>query len=218
MHPANFDYPSAQALLLGACVLAVLHGFLPSHWLTFVAVARLRRWSGRRTLGVAAATGFAHLFVTVVLGFLLALSGKQVWAHLHLPPELEKTAISIVIISLGVVFALQTLAPHKGHHHAKIPATPSDDNAIIATLFMGMVLSPCLDLLPLYVVGANYSVAVLSFMSLLFVGITVGVMLTLIWLTLQGIKHLNLEPLEHYEGLIIGCVLILLGIMVNFLK
>lgn len=215
---SNFAYPSAQALLLGACVLAVLHGFLPSHWLTFVAVGRLRRWSGRRTLGVAAATGFAHLFATVILGFLLALSGKQVWAHLHLPPQLEKTAISIVTIGLGVVFALQTLVSHKGHHHETVPTTSSGDSAIFATLFMGMVLSPCLDLLPLYVVGANYSIAVLSLMSLLFVGITVGVMLTLIWLTLQGMKRLNLEPLEHYEGLLIGCVLILLGITVNFLK
>lgn len=198
-------------------MLAVLHGFLPSHWLAFVAVGRYRRWRHSYTLAVAALTGAAHLLTTIVLGLMLAFSGKKLWGLMNMPPQVEQFTVALVLVALGLFFAFQSLQ-HARHNHSHPTPQQLGDKGIIAALFLGMVLSPCLDLLPLYVAGAAQPWAVLSAVSAVFMVVPLAIMLSLVWLSLQGLQRLRFEAIERFEGVFIGGVLILLGVGLAFFK
>lgn len=227
---------SLPALLLGTLTIAALHALIPSHWLAFALVGRTQRWSRRRTLLVTMLAGSGHALLTIVLGMLVATVGKGL---LHtISPRAEHAATSGVLILLGLYFLVPALArrwkgeahhehaaeedhdaeSHAGHthtHHApdtlaqRLGASPS----VMGILILGMTLSPCLDLLSVYVAASALSWGSLLLISLLMAATTVAIMSLLVWLALRGLELLRLEWLERNEGLVVGVLLILLGIL-----
>jgi hypothetical protein len=73
-------------VLAAAVAVAALHTVLgPDHYLPFVMLARARRWSRRRTLGVTAACGAGHVLSSLALG----LGGAALGAGLGVIDEVE---------------------------------------------------------------------------------------------------------------------------------
>jgi hypothetical protein len=218
------------AILLGTLSIAAMHALIPSHWLAFAVVGRAQRWTMRHTLFVTALAGSGHILITVVLGLLLAVVGKQL--HRAIPPQLEHAATAGLLILLGLYFALPSLRG-QGHPHGHAPAhdhtergsdTSSDlarrlgaSPTIMGVLVLGMTLSPCLDLLSLYLAASALSWRVLIAISGLLAVTTLSLMLALVWLTLHGLQRLRLDWLDRHEGLVVGALLILLGVLLFFL-
>ena len=227
---------SIVALLLGTLSIAALHALIPSHWLAFALVGRAQRWTIRRTLTVTALAGTGHVMLTILLGLLIAGAGKKLLQSI--PPQTEHAATAILLILLGVYFAYPALrgrwtgCNHPAHVHSENGeessqgiATPGSIAQRIGTaptvmgaLVLGMTLSPCLDLLSVYVAASALSWSALAAISLIMAGTTVGLMVLLVWLTLLGLQRLNLKWVERNEGLIVGGTLIALGILLFFLK
>lgn len=232
---------SLPALLLGTLTIAALHALIPSHWLAFALVGRTQRWSRRRTLLVTMLAGSGHALLTIVLGLLVATIGKGL---LHtISPRAEHAATSGVLILLGLFFLFPVLRGrrtveahhdhgseedhdhadvHAGHAHThhtpdsltqRLGASPS----VMGILILGMTLSPCLDLLSVYVAASTLSWGSLLLISLLMAATTVAIMSLLVWLALRGLELLRLEWLERNEGLVVGVLLILLGVLLFFL-
>ena len=214
---------SAMVLLALAFSNALLHALIPSHWLSFAVVGRANRWPMRTTLGVTALAGAGHVTVTIVLGLMVARAGKELAGHL--PPIVEHAAASAALILLGLFFLVRGLrrsgCQHPGHHHhdgspnsADVAATPG----AIAALVLGMTLSPCLDLLSVYIAAASFAWPVIGAVSLVMAVTTLSLMVSFVWLTLQGLQRLKLDWLERNEGLVVSGVLIALGVYVLFLR
>ncbi len=228
---------SVGAILSAAAVLAVMHAMLPSHWLSFVLMGRARKWSRSRTLLSVAIAGTGHVLLTALLGLLLASAGAAI-LH-HLPPWAEQAGISVVLIALGVVFIVSNIrgsghvdlhlrlpgASHDHHDHSEhddLPVTEPSvkvntafsgaDKAAMGALILGLVLSPCLDMLPLYVGCSAMGVWVLVAISLIFMVITPPLMILLVALSLSGLEQLKLAWLERYEGMLAGVLMVLLGV------
>lgn len=236
------NHLSITALLLGALSIAALHALIPSHWLAFALVGRAQRWPIRRTLIITALAGTGHSLLTVVLGMVLALVGKRLLSAI--PPSVEHLATSLLLIALGVYFLISSWRQGEGcHHHAHGHHTHSDHleggesseqeqnagsgilpdrlrsrSTVMGALVLGMTLSPCLDLLAVYVAAASSSWLVLGAISLIMTVTTVVLMVLLVWLTLLGLQHLRLEWLERHEGKVVGVALVLLGLLLFFLK
>ena len=87
---------------------------------------------------------------------------------------------------------------------------------VMGALVLGLTLSPCLDLLSVYVAASSMAWSMILFISVVMGITTLLIMLTLIWLTLHGLQRLNLRWLEHNEGLAVGGILIALGILLFF--
>ena len=217
-----------------AALIAVMHAMLPSHWLSFVLMGRARKWSRSRTLMSVAAAGTGHVLLTAILGLLLARAGAAI---LHqLPPWAEQAGISAVLVFLGVVFIISNIrgaghihlhfhvpgTEHEHHDHSKIEPTlpPRDqavpfgraDKAAMGALVLGLIFSPCLDMLPLYVGCSGMGTWVLLGISLLFLLITPPLMVLLVALSLSGLAQLKLAWLERYEGMLAGVLMVVLGI------
>lgn len=217
--PAAVLPSAAGAILAGAAVLGILHGLIPSHWLSFVAIGRARRWNVSRTLGVAALAGTAHLILTVLLGIGLALFGHTLLKHIALPPLAEQLAAALTLIGLGIVFLVQAARHGCTHDHEHGTAgMKGSDRAVIGALLLGMLLSPCLDILPLYAAAALLPLPMLLAIGGLFIALTLITMLTLIRLTMLGLNRFRSKKLERYEGYIVGCVLIVVGASLFFIK
>lgn len=233
--------PSLPALLLGTLTIAALHALIPSHWLAFALVGRAKRWPVRRTLLVTILAGSGHALLTTILGLLVATVGKGL--QRAIPPQVEHAATSGILILLGIYFVFPALrgrstgcqhpahapepahdhdAVEMGHGHAdhspvtlaqKLGSAPS----VMGVLVLGMTLSPCLDLLSVYVAASALSWPSLLLISLLMATTTVAIMAVLVWLALRGLELLQLSWLERNEGLVVGVLLIGLGILLFFL-
>jgi len=220
MHPSG----TVSALLLGAFTVATLHALIPSHWLAFAVVGRVRRWTSRRTLTVAALAGGGHVLTTVLLGWIIAAVGKQL--NHAVPPRLEHAATAVLLIALGIYFMWPARRGHSGHESHEGADSERDNPpahglrgrlagspTVMSALILGMTLSPCLDLLSVFVAASVFSWRVLLAVSVIMAVTTLAVMMTLIWLTLHGLQRLNLDWLDRNEGLVMGGILVVLGIL-----
>jgi hypothetical protein len=213
---------SALLLLLAAAFSnALLHALIPSHWLSFAVVGRANRWPMRTTVGVAALAGAGHVAFTVALGLVIAGVGKQV-AHV-IPPIAEHAAASAALILLGITFLVRAMrhsgCQHPGHHQPGSHGEPvKAAPGALTALVLGMTLSPCLDLLSIYIAAASFSWPVICAVSLIMAVTTLVIMVGLVWLTLHGLQRIRLEWLERNEGFVVAAILIVLGVYILFLR
>ncbi|MBU1984854.1 hypothetical protein KJ815_10640, partial [bacterium] len=68
------------SLLLGtAATLGFVHTLLgPDHYVPFIAMARARRWSQRRTMLITALCGIGHVSSSVIIGLVGLFFGVEV--------------------------------------------------------------------------------------------------------------------------------------------
>lgn len=214
----------AAVLLLLAFSNAALHAMIPSHWLSFAVVSRALRWNVRQTLIVTGLAGIGHMLMVVALGLMLARIGKA--AETVIPARAEHLATACVLILLGCYFLFHAVRGGGGcHHHVRIGAADDCEGeqsrglarlgsapSAMGALAMGITLSPCLELLSLYVAGARLPWQILAGMSLIMAVTTVGLMVLFVWLTLHGLRRLNLRWIERNEGYVFSAILICLGL------
>lgn len=238
---------SVTALLLGALSIAALHALIPSHWLAFALIGQAQRWRTRRTLIVTALAGTGHALLTVMLGMVLAVVGKGLLRAIPAAVEHLATALLLIVLGLYFVVSSlrkgQGCHHHAHEHTVEIEAGETQEAAghrdadteitgtkiemksgplgrdptMMGALVMGMTLSPCLDLLSVYVAASAFSWQVLGAICLIMTATTVGLMVLLVWLTLHGLRRVRLQWLERNEGTVVGVTLVLLGGLLFFL-
>jgi len=195
--------------LLSAFTVALLHVFIPTHWLCFVVVGRAQGWKLRKTLLVTAGAGLLHVASTVALGVATVVFGRQFvedeesWEHLS----------GAVLTGLGLLYLLTHLFG-AGHRHGQDHAVA--EKVAVLALLSYPVLSPC-TLAAALVVAASASPAWVALIAGVLLGTTVGGMLLLVGLTSLGIENLRFQFFDRYEKLIVGGVLCALGAVVFLL-
>lgn len=216
-------------VLASAATIALLHAIIPSHWLAFALVARAQRWTAARAVAVTALAGGGHVLVTIVLGLVVYALGQS--ALSRIPQYLERTSLSLVLAVLGAYLLVRTLVRREAGHvhhgpycsrhglsdHATDAAGHSvASSATIGALVVGMTLSPCLDMLPVFVAAAALPWTSLLLVCAVMFGVTLLGMCTLTWVSLRGLERLKAPWLERYEQAVVGAVLILLSLWLYF--
>ena len=221
---------STGALFLGALLIATLHALIPSHWLVFALVGKSQRWTLRRTLRITALAGFGHIFSTIVLGIMVSAAGKYVWGLDKIPERFAHSMTAFALIGLGAAFFISGIRGHHGclhtHHvhqqetevcedhvHAHHPEHHLRSVTTIGALLLGLTLSPCLDLLSIYLVASQSSWGVIIGISAVMAVVTLTIMLVLVTGARLGLERIRLRWLEEYEGVTIGVVLIIMGLL-----
>ncbi len=229
---------SLGVYLVSAASIAALHALIPSHWLAFAVVSRAQRWTMSRTLMVTAAAGTGHILLTTVLGIVIATLGKS--ALDRVPESVEHAAPSVALVLLGLWFIWPIgLKRGAGHLHVHLHLRPSDHSLCehddeaghahdlpssdssrparshaqaTGALVLGMTLSPCIDMMPVFLAAASAPWTTLLAIGATLTIVTVGLMLLLVYLTHSGLSKLNLAWLERHEARAVGLVLIALGV------
>ncbi len=190
--------------------VAALHAAIPTHWLPFVMIGRARGWSQRRTLGAVALAGGGHILATTALGVALARFG---WEINERYDAAFHWIVAALLVGLGAWLALR--APHGrrcDHCEGRNLIPEPTDRAALWGLFLTLTLSPCELFLPVYLTAAPYGWPGIVWLSSVLAVATLGGMLTLTWLTLQGTARVRWRWLERFDQRAIGGLLVLLGI------
>lgn len=193
------------SIVLTLFIITLVHTVEPHHWMPFALVGKGQRWSMAKTLTITAVSGLGKSLVSVALGFGVAFLGLQVTRYVEGGEVL--TSGLLLLLGLGfIIFA-------KDHKHGSTSTNPVlSDKAAALSLFTMAILSPCVELLPIFLVASTFTWPVLLLMALALTLANILGMVSLTALAYKGIKVLNLEWLEDYERQIIGSLLILTGL------
>lgn len=111
----------SAALLVTAGTIGVVHTLLgPDHYVPFVALARSREWTLRRTWAVTAICGVGHVFGSIALGLLGIGLGWAVGSLVHVE-ELRGAVAGWMLLGFGLAYlawGLRQGVLNRAHSHA----------------------------------------------------------------------------------------------------
>jgi hypothetical protein len=218
--------------------VAFFHAAIPTHWLPFVLTARAQRWNHAKALGITALAGSGHVVFTAVLGLLLTLFGFAL--HEKIGDWFPRIAGGALLL-FGLFYLYRQLIgkvhghsrvlgenpqvhaahhPPDGHHgNGSQPALmhappPVSDRIAITSLLALLTFSPCESFVPFYVYGIRYGWMGFALLTAILSVATVAGMIVFTWLTLAGMRRINLGLLEKYELGLMGALLCAVGILI----
>jgi putative Mn2+ efflux pump MntP len=216
--------------LIAAFIISVLHGFIPGHWLPFLALAKKMGWSKSTTLRYTGLAAMAHALGTVGVGLSIAqitmiglrenpnqtngsgfsITEISIIGH-RIPFE---TFGAVIMILLGIYF----LYRHHKHHHFHFPekANESESRWAFGTILLALFLSPCMEIEWYFATLAPMGWTVIWALVLVYAVTTWLSMMGGVWIGFKGLERWNSHRLEHSTGLITGIVMILSGLMLMF--
>lgn len=226
----------AWNVVAAALGVGMLHTALgPDHTLPFLAFARARRWSLRRTLAVTAACGVAHVVSSLLLG-LVGLGAGVAVGHLELAEAGRGRMAAWLLVAFGLAYGLWgvrhawrarhgvTLHTHGGHPHVHAHGaaphghTEPPPDTTVWVLFTVFVLGPCEPLIPLFVLPASQGRWGLAATTAVVFGVvTVATMLVLVGLAYRGLQRVSFGRLERWSHALAGAVLLASGLAVLYL-
>jgi hypothetical protein len=205
----------ALALAGAAVSIGALHALAPDHWLPIAAVARARAWSGRRTAQVTALCGLGHVTVSVALGLVALLAGRQVIESVGRPLE---SAAGVLLIAFGAAYALWGLrrgaARVHGHRHHRYDHVHEPARATIGALFLIYALDPCVAVIPLLLAAAGLGAPGAAGVVLLYEVAAIGAMIVLVLAARAGVRALSWSWLDRWPDAAAGAVIAAAGLAV----
>jgi sulfite exporter TauE/SafE len=215
----------------------------PDHYLPFVALARSRAWSLRRTVAVTTMCGVGHVIGSIALGFVGLGLGWAVSGLVDVE-AVRGTFAGWLLLAFGLAYtawgvrrALRsrphahvhahadgTLHLHPHHHREAEHGHPHDrpERGLRAalgpwTLFVIFVLGPCEPLIPLLMYpAAGGSWLDVASVAGVFAVATIGTMLTVVVAGALGLSRLRLGPgFERWSHALAGGALAACGLAVT---
>jgi putative Mn2+ efflux pump MntP len=209
------------SLIIGSLLLSITHALIPNHWFPLAAVSKSENWTKRETIEVTALTGFLHTLSTIIIGIIIGFIGYKLGDTIEIVSEIYAP---VILIGLGSYFIIKNLRD-KSHTHCHInpeqikQASKKSKTAIITALGTMMFFSPCVEIGAYYFTAGQFGWTGIITLSAIYLFVTVGTMIVIVELSRKSIDMLNkkLHFLEHYDKLITGVILILLGILSLFI-
>jgi ABC-type nickel/cobalt efflux system permease component RcnA len=233
--------PEIIVLSLSAAAIAFVHTVLgPDHYLPFVAMARARRWSTRKTLRVTLICGTGHLAGSVALGVAGIVLGIQL-SSLELLESARGNFAAWLLIGFGLAYTAWGLRqawrnrPHShwhshggiahehvhSHHqdHAHVHEKNRHGRSMTPwVIFVIFVLGPCEPLIPLLMYpAARESLAGVLVVTSVFGVVTVLTMVSVVALAIKGLAAARLKRFERYGHAMAGTAILVCGLSVVFL-
>jgi nickel/cobalt exporter len=226
-------------LTLTAASLGLIHTSLgPDHYLPFIAMAKARKWSQKKTILITTICGLGHVFSSVVIGLIgigLGIAVKE----LEMVESTRGEIAGWMLIGFGFLYLVWGLKkawknkPHK-HLHTHKDGTVhihehthngdhthvhNDDKKNITpwVLFTIFIFGPCEVLIPLFIYTASIKdIFGLVLVTSVFGIATVLTMVTIVFVSLSGIKLISFKKIEKYTHALAGGVILICGVAINF--
>jgi nickel/cobalt transporter (NicO) family protein len=200
-------------LIVGLLSLAGLHALLPTHWVSFVVVARAQGWPARRMITTVLMAGSGHLLSTIAVGLIASALGKATHA-------IETPIPAVILLTFGLYYVVVgwRRGGHKHCCHSHDDDPVRTDKWAAWMLFLEMTTSPCETMIPIFFASAGMPWGKLLFLALLVSGLTMLTMLVLSYLAFTGYKKLTFPWLERNQQLVSGGLLMGLGGFAYFVR
>ncbi len=233
--------PEIIVLTFSAAAIAFVHTVLgPDHYLPFVAMAKARGWSMRKTLKVTLVCGAGHLAGSIALGAVGIALGIQM-STLGWLESVRGNLAAWMLIGFGLVYTAWGLRhayrnrPHTHWHshdgvthshvhrhhrdHAHVHEKEGQSRSLTPwVIFVIFVLGPCEPLIPLlmYPAAQQSRTGVLA-VTVVFGLVTVLTMLAVVALAVKGLANLRLKRFERFSHAVAGSAVLGCGLGVVIL-
>lgn len=200
-------------ILTGAVIISLLHALIPNHWLPILAMGKASDWSINKVTSITMYSAVAHVLSTVTIGLLLGFLGFRLSENIE---TIIHFAAPAILIAMGIYFIYRHYH-HKHFHLHKGIQNNSSERKIIFSLVVAMLLSPCMEIEPLFLLAGTRSTSLLLTIAAVYTLISIAGMLTFVRIAYKGLLKFDSHRLEHNAGIITGIVLLLTGIATYFL-
>jgi nickel/cobalt exporter len=230
------------AVLLGTAVsLGFIHTLMgPDHYLPFVAMARIGRWSPAKTIAITALSGLGHILSSVALGLVGVMFGVAI-TRLQAIESARGELAAWLLIAFGFTYFVYGLHrairgkphehvhiheesdPHEHEHdhtgeHTHVHSRASVEKMTPWILFTIFVFGPCEVLIPLIMyTAAKHGMSSVVVVSGFFGISTICTMLAVVMTSYFGLSRVRLGGLERYSYALAGLVVLLCGGAIKFL-
>jgi len=206
-------------LLAAAVTIGSLHSLAPDHWVPFAALARAQRWSAGRTARVTFLCGFGHVTVSVLLGLLGLVFGRQMFESFG--QRMESVA-GILLVAFGLVYAVWGLRGAAGRHvhghtHAHYDHVHQPGSMTVGGLFLLFCADPCVAVVPILFAAAPLGVAQTAVLVVLYELATIATMIALVLPARAGAHLLPGTWFARYGDATAGGLIVLTGLVVGAL-
>ena len=223
------DPSSAQltmsALWLTAFLTAVIHTITgPDHYLPFIAIAKSRDYSLKKTLLWTFVCGLGHIgsALLIALGFIY-LSHFLTDTQFAWIEDNRSDLAAYALIGLGgayILWALRHRWLHKhgrAHHHGHTAhggEEIKDKNITVWVVFIIFVLGPCEALLPILTASSVMGISAVVSSTVIFSVATIATMLVAVTLGYLGLEALRFKKIEAYAHELAGATIMACGILI----
>ena len=225
------------ALYLSAIALGFVHTVLgPDHYLPFVAMARAREWSGKKTVLVTICCGVGHVLSSVLLALAGVLLGISV-LKLESIESIRGDLAGWLLLMFGLTYftwgtfrairnkphshvhvhADRTVHRHRHDHsgkhlHAHEHRAASRRSLTPWVLFVIFLFGPCEALIPLAMYpAANGQMLHMVLICAAFAAVTVLTMTVIVIGLYLGAGRLPATPLQRYGHALAGLIILACG-------
>jgi ABC-type nickel/cobalt efflux system permease component RcnA len=227
-------------ILSTAAFIGFLHTILgPDHYLPFVAIARAKKWSLKKTFVVTSLCGLGHVLGSIALGFMGVFLGIAVF-KLETIEAIRGDLAAWLLIIFGTTYVtwsvwnIMTSKRHKHdhvhangishshmhcHHHAHAHAHQMKGKKITPwALFIIFVFGPCEALIPLIMYPASQGsiLGIVGAVSV-FAGATILTMVSVVGILMYATSQIRFPRIEPYAHVLAGTLIVFCGVGIKFL-
>jgi len=233
---------SKEILVLGltAASIGFFHTlFGPDHYLPFIVMSKARKWSMPKTALITLLCGAGHILSSVVLGIVGVIFGVALM-KLEALEAFRGNLAAWALIGFGFAYFVWGIhnairnRPHKhihlhdgeeghSHEHSHVGDhshvhEKKKKNITPWILFTIFILGPCEPLIPILMYpAAKQSISGLLFVTLVFGGVTIATMFSIVMLASWGVSFAPVGKLERYTHALAGATICLSGLAIQFL-
>jgi nickel/cobalt exporter len=232
-------------LALTAASVGLIHTLIgPDHYLPFIVMARVRRWSLTRTLGITLACGMGHVLGSIVLGALGIALGWAV-GGLEWLEGIRSEVAAWLLLGFGLAYTVWgirnavrnrphshwhghgdgTIHEHRHTHqeeHLHVHETaaarhpPPRVGVTPWVLFVIFLFGPCEALIPIlmYPAAAGHWWTV-ALVATVFALCTILTMLAIVAIGYLGVSRLAFGRLERYSHALAGLAIVACGLAIQ---
>jgi len=215
------------AALAGAAVgIGAVHTCAPDHWMPFAALARAERWSVRRTAAITALCGLGHVSVSVLLGLLALVFGRELFQAFG---ERLESVSGLLLVGFGTAYAIwglrrvvaermheQAHAHGRAHVHFHPRAHRHGAGSRVTpwTLFVLFSADPCVAVIPLMFASAPLGWTATLAIAAAYEAATIGTMVLLVLPARAAAATVRGAWADRYGDALAGAVVALVGLAV----
>lgn len=210
---------SLSALWAAALLTAVIHTIAgPDHYLPFIAIAKSRGYSLKKTLLWTFVCGIGHigsaLLIALAFIYFSHWLSKENFAWIE---DNRGDVAAYALIGLGAAYLLWALRRrfrHNEQKHNHLPELDGRKNITVWVLFIIFVLGPCEALLPILTASSVLGVSAVISSTVIFSLATITTMMLAVTLGLLGINALRFNGLERYAHELAGGTIMACGVAI----
>jgi nickel/cobalt exporter len=202
-----------------AALIGLIHTLMgPDHYLPFIALAKARSWSRKKTAWITSLCGLGHILSSVVIGC-LALGLRVSLSSLHVIDSYRSDFAAWALIALGCVYFIWSLKKlYKENKQGHDLPAEGKSNLLFWGLFTIFVVGPCE---PLFFLMTYPSLMANPLSVLLLVGVfgvtTVATMTTVVLGASYGLSFSRGKQVARFAPAFAGLMIMFCGAGIKFL-